>query len=163
MMNKTITALQRRHNEAMLPYMIHGLIEDMEQIFSRTNHQLILLVASQEELDLVAADFKDIPFMDIKLLPGNVFEPYYTEQVYKNLKYASTFHPNYWEANMEEELCAFSNNAEALESLSRLYTQHVYETFKRNKLELTFVVSHPESPLMAVYHGTKVMVYNFSD
>jgi short-subunit dehydrogenase len=162
MTTDTIIPLQQRSSSS-LPYAVNGLIEDLKQIFSGTNHQLVALVRSQEELDLIAADFKTIPFLEIKLLTGNVFEPYFTEQIYKSLKGASIFPSNYWDTHMEDELCEFSNNIEALDILSRRYKRHKYETYPGYEIELTFVVSNPESPLMAVYHGTKVMVYNFSD
>lgn len=159
----TLSTPLQQNNRSTLPYFINGLVEDIGQIFSRTNHQFITLVQSQEEFDLVTTDFKDIPFMGIKLLPGNIFEPYYTEQLYRNLKTGSTFPPNYWDIHMEDELCELSNNIEPLETLSRLYMRYVHETRPDYEIDLTFVLSNPESPLMAVYYGGKVMVYNFSD
>jgi short-subunit dehydrogenase len=162
-MTTDIIVPPQQNNRSALPYIINGLIEDIGHIFSRTNYRLIAWVQSQKELGFVTADFKDVSFMDIKLSPGNIFDPYYTEQIYRNLKNGTTFPSNYWDIHMEDELCEFSNNIETLETLSRLYMQYTHENSSGYEIDLTFVLSNPDSPLMAVYHGGKVMVYNFSD
>lgn len=154
--------IMTKHHPEALSQAIGGIMEEMGEVFARSNHRLTILAPSQEDLDLIATDFCHTAYMTLGVLQGNLFEPYYTEQMYRSLKAASTYPASYWENDLQEELTEFGNKIATLETLSRLYTQHFSAMHPECRIELTFVVSKPESPLMAVFSGSKAMVYNFS-
>lgn len=142
---------------------IDTLVQEIHQSLSKSRHQLTMFAHGEEALDCISRDFSDLALVCTRIAPGNLFEPHHTEKMYRELKGATPAVPaQYWEQELQSELDDFQADIALLERLDNRYIQHIAETCSGREITLTFVVSRPGSPLMAVYKGSKAMVYNFS-
>ena len=142
------------------------VVNQLRSIFSTTNHSLTIVAESAADLELIAADFADSLAVQTRSFAGNLFEPQATEQLFRELKQqvndGLADQGDYWQDSLQQELNDFQVNLSVLDDLSQQYIGLLAHRNNGRTPGLTFIVSRPDSPLIALQNTTKTVVYNFA-
>ncbi|RYG29096.1 MAG: hypothetical protein EOO01_38735 [Chitinophagaceae bacterium] len=158
----TLQRVEPKTHPAETTIPLDNLVDTVKEIFVRSEHQLTVLTRSPQAFELVTAHFSNVPRMTLHFAGIDDAGGDRSEELYRKLKGPVMVPERYWEQDLQKELQTFSTTIGHLENLSKAYAQRCSETQPGTRADLTFVVSNPKSPLMAVYSGSKAMVYNFS-
>jgi uncharacterized protein len=151
-----------------------GIGYELAKLFAQDGHNLVLVARSQDELELIAEDFRDGWGVEVTVIAMDLFDPRAPYELYDEVKARDIqidylvndagqgVYGKFVDTDLQQELMIIQLNVNALVVLTKLFLREMVARGEGRILQLGSMVSKSPAPWSAVYGGTKAFIYNFS-
>jgi short-subunit dehydrogenase len=143
--------------------------------FARHGHPLVLVAPVESELQKVAAEFKSVHGVEVRVIAKDLEQTSSTGEIFDELHHNGVivdilvnnaghgFRGKAWEIPLDHDLSMVRLNIEAVLRLTKLFLPQMVQRGRGRILNTASVAGFEPGPLFAVYHATKAFVLSWSE